>query len=294
MIRVFVAAVALILISGCSSDAPHIVAGELLKGSGVRTFDGAPGKRMRIFYHRPESFESDGPVLIVLHGVGRNAIGSRNAWRDLSNQHGFLLIAPEFSKDNFRGGRRYARGNMRVKSGALNPMAEWSFNIIEKLFDDVRGWSGATRKKYLLFGHSAGAQFVHRMITFMPDQRVKRAVAANAGWYAVPVANVDFPHGLKGTSITDTQLRSAFARNLTVMLGEEDADPGSKNLNRDVGATKQGGHRLARGLNYFEAARLRASQMKVPFAWQLEIVPGAGHSTNDVKMAATRILLQVR
>lgn len=249
---------------------------------------------MRVFFHRPEAFERDGPIVIVLHGVGRNAKGSRNAWRDLSNQHGFLLIAPEFSKANFPGGRRYARGNMRVKSGALNPMRDWSFNIIEKLFDDVRDWSGATREKYLLFGHSAGGQFVHRLITFIPDLRIERAVAANAGWYAVPDENVNFPYGLKGTEIADAQLRSAFARNLTVMLGDADADPDSKNLNRGTGAMKQGEHRLARGLNFFDAARLKASQMKVPFAWQLEIVPGAGHSTNEVKVAASRILLQAR
>lgn len=294
MTRAVIAAFALILIAGCSSDARHVAADKLLRGSGVKTFDGAPGKRMRVFFHRPKSFMPDGPVLIVLHGVGRNAKGSRDAWRDLSEQNGFLLVAPEFSKDNFPGGRRYARGNMRLQSGALNPTAEWSLNIVEKLFDYVRGWSGATREKYLLFGHSAGGQFVHRMITFMPDLRIERAVAANAGWYAVPDENETFPYGLKETGIADTQLSAAFAHNLTVMLGDADADPGSENLNRGAGAMKQGEHRLARGSYYFEAARLKASQMNVPFAWQLEIVPGAGHSTNDVKVAASRILLQAR
>jgi len=294
MIRVAVAIFCLTLISGCASDDSDAMAGKLLKGSGVKTFDGMPGKRMRVFYHRPVSFEPDGLVLIALHGVGRNAEGTRDSWRNLSGLHGFLLIAPEFSKDNFPGGRRYARGNMRLKSGALNPAEEWSFNAVEKLFDEVRGWSGGTRGKYLLFGHSAEGQFVHRMITFMPNSRIERAVAANAGWYAMPDENEDFPYGLKGADIADAQLSTAFAHNLTVMLGDADANPDSKNLNRGAGAMKQGEHRLARGLNYFDAVKLKASKMDVPFAWRLEIVPGAGHSTNDVKAAAVLVLLQIQ
>lgn len=294
MIRFAVAIFCLTLITGCTSDVSDATAGKLLKGSGVKIFDGMPEKRMRVFYHRPVSFEPDGLVLIVLHGVGRNAEGYRDSWRNLSDRHGFLLIAPEFSKDNFPGGRRYARGNMRLESGVLNPAEEWSFNAVEKLFDDVRSWSGGTRNKYLLFGHSAGGQFVHRMITFLPNSRIERAVAANAGWYAMPDENEDFPYGLRGSGITDAQLSTAFAHNLSVMLGDADADPDSENLNRGDGAMKQGEHRLARGLNYFDAARLKASKMNVPFAWQLEVVPGAGHSTNDVKAAAVQVLLQVQ
>ena len=57
---------------------------------------------------------------------------------------------------------------------------------IEHLFDYIRTKSGATRNTYLLDGHSAGAQFVHRIVTLLPDARYSRAVAANAGLYIMP------------------------------------------------------------------------------------------------------------
>ena len=58
---------------------------------------------------------------------------------------------------------------------------------VEHLFDYVREKSGATQDTYLLDGHSAGAQFVQRLVTFLPEARYSRAVAANAGVYVMPV-----------------------------------------------------------------------------------------------------------
>jgi hypothetical protein len=45
-----------------------------------------------------------------------------------------------------------------------------------------------------MFGHSAGAQFVTRFVTFMPQHR-PIAVAANAGWYTTLDDLVEFPTG---------------------------------------------------------------------------------------------------
>jgi hypothetical protein len=56
---------------------------------------------------------------------------------------------------------------------------------------------------YYLYGHSAGAQFVHRHLAFIcaggNPLRVIRAVAANAGFYTEPTFEVPFPFGFGGT-----------------------------------------------------------------------------------------------
>ena len=36
-----------------------------------------------------------------------------------------------------------------------------------------------------MFGHSAGAQILHRMVLFAPGSRADRIVAANSGFYTL-------------------------------------------------------------------------------------------------------------
>ena len=45
-------------------------------------------------------------------------------------------------------------------------------------FVTVKAATGNRSERYHLYGHSAGAQFVHRFLYFMPDARVAKAVAA--------------------------------------------------------------------------------------------------------------------
>ena len=138
---------------------------------------------------------------------------------------------------------------------------------------------------YYLYGHSAGAQFVHRHLAFIGaggnPLRVIRAVAANAGFYTVPDFQVPFPFGFGGTEsvMSEEDLRNylqvlASRRRggpcaaceggaarcraqapLAVVLGEQDNDPFHKHLNRSERAMEQGPHRLARGRHFFEVRR---------------------------------------
>ena len=289
MIRSLV--VSLILLSGCVTVTDKVSEGPLPAGSGIAAFEGLPGTVMRVHYHRPDNYRPDAPILMVLHGVKRNADWYRDVWRDLSDRHGFLVLAPEFDRDRFPGGRSYNRGNMRAKGRAPVPQQEWSFNAVEALFNTARAWTGSTRQGYLMFGHSAGAQFVHCMITFMPELRLEGEVAANAGWYTMPDRQQAYPYGLDGVRITVAQLRVAFGRNLTVMLGDADTDSNHRHLHNTPAAKRQGPHRYARGLSYFDRAQAAAAVIGVPFAWRLEIIPDAGHSTKAIRADAAEILL---
>jgi len=46
-----------------------------------------------------------------------------------------------------------------------------------------------------------------------PEARIRKAVAANAGFYTFPDENLEYPYGLKNTPITDTSSRNLLKNN---------------------------------------------------------------------------------
>jgi len=246
---------------------------------------------MRVWTWRPEAWRPDGPVLFVMHGFQRNADGYRDAWAPHAERYGALVVAPEFSRDDFPTPREYEVGNMRnADRTQFLPREQWSYNALEDAFDAVRAMTGATRTRYDVYGHSAGGQFVHRMVTFMPEARIDRAVAANAGAYTVPREDDRYPYALRGFPLSDEQLMAAFTTPMIVLLGENDTVETSKVLLKSPEAMRQGPHRYARGHYYYEAAQQMAKAIGSPFAWRLVTVPGVGHSNGGLAPRAAELL----
>ena len=81
-----------------------------------------------------------------------------------------------------------------------------------------------TRQRYGLFGHSAGGQFVHRMVSFGFRDRVAVAVSANAGTYAMPDLSTPWPFGLGQTDVRTDALRVLLGFPVTVMAGSADVE----------------------------------------------------------------------
>lgn len=242
----------------------------------------AGGHRLTLWYHLPAGATPDSPVLFVIHGVGRNAEDYLNDWIEHAERQPCLLIAPEFSKEEFPGEAAFNSGNLFDAAGQLRPRDAWSYSMIEPAFDAVRARFGSRRADYLLYGHSAGAQFVQRFLLFVPGARVARAVAANAGWYLLPDPALAFPYGLAGTPADEPALRTAFARDLTVLLGDADTDAAHPALRHTPEADAQGLHRFARGQYYFAHARDRAALLQTPFHWHLAVAPGIAHSNKGM------------
>ena len=239
---------------------PLAQASSLPSGDGEFLLD-IPQGQMRVFTYVPDTFAPDSPVLIVMHGVKRDADRYRDTWRDIAAKTNTLLLVPEFSNEMWPKSWGYNVGNMQTKGGQKIPRDAWSFTAIERAFDKAVALFGSTPSGYKLYGHSAGAQFVHRFIMFTGGPRVERAVVANAGWYTLPRKADTFPYGLDGIDVADETLREAFSVPLTILLGEDDNDPNSKYLRRTPEALAQGAHRLARGASYLAAAQLTAQQM---------------------------------
>ncbi len=240
------------------------------------------GVALPVWYYLPEKIGPDTPILIAMHGVNRDADRYRDEWTPHAQKYGFILVAPEFSNKDFPDNENYTQGG--------KPGTPSAFGFIEPVFDAVKAATGNRSERYYLFGHSAGAQFVHRFLYFVPNARVAQAVAANAGWWTLPDPKVKFPYGLKGSKVETAALKSMLQRPLVVLLGTADVDPNHVNLRKTPEAMAQGPHRFARGHTFFEAGKKQAAALGVPFGWMLGTAPGIAHSDNGMSGYAVRWL----
>ena len=249
------------------------------------------GRRVTVRYFVPPGATPQTPVVIVMHGVGRNRPDQDYLadWMPHAQAKKFLLIVPVFSKQEFPGDLSYNDGNTVDKAGHPLPREQWSFSAIEPIFDAVQARTGNRAQRYALYGHSAGAQFVQRFIYFVPTARVARIVAANAGWYMLPDLSVAFPYGLNGTPVTEADLRHALSLPMTVLLGTADTDLVLHALRHTPESDAQGLHRLARGKYFHARAGEAAQRLGLPLAWTLATAPDIDH--DDARMAPFAVKL---
>lgn len=257
---------------------------EIKTGSHSFEFTDWQGPKLTVWSHVPKSYTNDYPIVFIMHGVNRDADRYRNEWRRFAETHQFMVIAPEFSKSHFPRSKSYNLGNIQDKENNINPKSLWSFSAIEPLFDYVKTKYQNSAKKYGIYGHSAGAQFVHRFNYFVPDARINIAISANAGWYTLPTSDFEYPYGLQDMPINRGHIEKAFATNLIILLGTSDTNTKSKTLRKTKEAMQQGPHRLARGNYYYKLTQKIAEQNKMTFNWQRKYAPDVGHSNR--KMAA--------
>lgn len=260
----------------------------LSAGKGEFTFRHGDGA-LRVFYFKPSKASAATPVWFVMHGTNRNADDYRDNWVELGTQHQALIVVPQFPKEEFP---TYHLGEVMDKKGTLRPRDKTLFALMEQLFSDVVSREHLACERYCIFGHSAGGQFVHRMVLFSPENRIALAVAANAGWYTLPDRSRAMPYGLEKAACDDQSLTRSFAMPLCVLLGDADTDPMHPLLNHSPGAEEQGPHRLARGRNFYDTAQREAGRLNAPFRWTLTTVPGVAHSNGQMAPAAAKLMAQ--
>jgi poly(3-hydroxybutyrate) depolymerase len=284
------ARVAVAFLAALALAAGRARAESLGRGVGRLEIEDPWGEPIRVHVYQPARLRPTAPVLIVLHGVRRNAEEYLDAWIPHADRYGVLLVVPHFSGSRYRDSRVYQAGNVLDGRGRPRERREWVFGEIERIFDRVREAAGNRSQRYFLYGHSAGAQFVHRMVMLMPEARFAAALAANAGSYTMSDFEVPYPFGLRGAPVDSKKLRAAFGRPLVLLLGEDDDDPRAPHLPDAAAARRQGPHRLARGRAFFARAEAVARELDARFAWRLETVPGVGHDQRRMARAASALL----
>lgn len=273
-----------------SSSRAESATNHLGAGDGEFEFSGWQGPALHVFLHVPQAMSATTPVVFVMHGRGRDADRYRDEWSALAETNAFILVVPKFDAKRFPGSASYNHGRFRDATGNVRPRPEWAFSAIEPLFDEIKSRTATRVATYAIYGHSAGAQFVHRFALFMPEARFHAAVTANAGSYAMPVFDVDFPYGLRGAPVDESTLARAMSKPMVVLLGTADVDPNHKSLPHDPAAMAQGPHRRARGEAFYERARTTAEKLGVPFNWRVRYAEGIAHSNGGMAAFAAPFL----
>lgn len=257
-------------------------------GEGRFEFTHGP-KAINVWTYRPPQANPDTPILFVMHGTERDAERYRDQWVPHARDRGFIVVVPEFSRQAFPGSS-YILGGTREGPGAARPNAQEAFGLMEPLFDEVRTATQNRHPKFNLYGHSAGAQFVHRFLYFEPNARVDKAVAANAGWWTLPDLSVAFPYGLQGSGVGPEALKTVLQRPLVILLGTADTNPNDSDLRQTPQAVAQGPHRLARGQYFYEHSQRQAAAWGIPLGWTLATAPGVSHSNAGMAKFAVELL----
>lgn len=281
----------LVLIYNCSSDdsfseVENLVIDNLTRGAGVFNFNYNQSNlnlTIKVFYYIPENKTATTQILFVFHGAGRNARDYRDAVQAKAEQFGVIVLAPEFSIQNFPSGDQYNLGNVFVDGdnpspSTLNPENEWTFSIIEPLFDFVKTQIDNSNNTYNVIGHSAGAQFAHRLMMFKPNVRINKAVISAAGWYTVPNTAIRFPYGFMDSPLEDLSLTNLFQKTIYIQVGENDNNPNASGLRRNEFVDAQGTNRKDRAIHFFEFSETLAQSNQFTFNWNFILIPNADHN----------------
>jgi hypothetical protein len=249
-------------------------------GFGTVAFLGRDGHSLQARTFRSSGFDpATGPVWFVMHGTDRDADRYIEAAAPVAERHDALAIVIHFDEGSYPRAEDYTLGVYAAEDHWRDPK-DMLYAEVERVFDLVRGSLRGVQRGYYIFGHSAGAQFTHRLLTFLPGHRALVAVAANAGWYTLPTADDprvhSMPYGLVNSPLDPADMVGLLKTPLVVLLSENDTTTAATDdlVRGTVAAEAQGRNRLERGRHYYAVGEARARALGVDFAW------GAAGDTN--------------
>jgi len=119
------------------------------------------GGNTRTYYSLIPDGDGPLPVIVLLHGSGRNGLVMADCWKDLAAREHFIIAAPD----------------------AWNS-AGWdtgpdSIDFFHAMIEDVAAKHAIDRSRIYLFGHSAGAAF--SLVLSLIDSQYYAAAAVHAG-----------------------------------------------------------------------------------------------------------------
>lgn len=245
---------------------------------------------IQIYYSAPPTISEKTKIMFIIHGASRKADQSLNDWLPLVEGRDVIIIAPEFSKEFYN---EYAYLMKTTKKG--RKLKDASRDLESSLGDIFNFFSSKFKlstKKFRLYGHSGGSQFVHRYLLLSNETRVDKVVMANAGFYTFVNPIIKYPFGIKNMDVSDERLQWFLSLKGGVFLGGEDNDSKHSSLPVMRKAKKQGDHRLERGTNFFNHLVELGVKKNMPFRWRYQVVPGVSHDNADMSLAAADFLLE--
>ena len=121
-------------------------------------------KKRTIYLFVPESIKpgTPAPLVVLLHGSGRNGLTLVDKWKDLAAKEGFILVGPD------------SQDSSRWSSPVDGP------DFLRDVVENVKSRYPINPRRVYLFGHSAGAVFALYMSLFESQYFAATAIHAGA------------------------------------------------------------------------------------------------------------------
>ncbi len=240
---------------------------------------------VNLFYSLPAEIDKTTKVLFIIHGGSRNAEEYLEAWKKYAIGKNIILVAPEFTKEDYKFGYILERAS---DTGKINKNTDdYLDQSIDIFFSFIKSKYGLSVDKYKIYGHSGGGQFVQRILLFNNSDRVSEAVIANPGWYT-SITNDKFPYGIKNSDLSSEHIKTYFSKKVYLLIGEQDRGFSNTKIK---GILKQGDNRFERANNFMNNLISISDQFDIPLRWTFKVVQGVGHQNKKMVIEASKILL---
>src|SRR4051812_12712970 len=124
-------------------------------------------KKKRTYYlFVPSSIKSQAPLIVLLHGSGRDGMSLVEKWKDLAAKEGFIIAGPD------------------AESGAGWSAPRDGPDFLHELVEELKSTYPIDPHRVYLFGHSAGAVFA--LMMSMAESDYFAATAIHAGAFRTP------------------------------------------------------------------------------------------------------------
>ena len=282
-----------LLFIGLIGVIPFVLAEEQYK------FTNWDGVDLPVFVAKPSKVNKATRLVVVMHGRKRNAEEYRDQWLEAAKDLNLLVIVPEFSEENFPQVWGFNYGNIKTAQSEPIEQKLHAYSAIGPLAKEALETFKLKSNNWGIYGHGAGAHFVHRYVLHHPEANHTLAIAANLGWY-LSMTDQEWPFGLTNSGIDSAQLKQAFGKYFLLMLGKADTStkPNSPYVKEHWDTINlQGEHRLARGRNFFKSAVKKSKEVDQFFKWGMVEVPTTkGHSNTKqmVPYAAEMFFARLR
>jgi dienelactone hydrolase len=181
-------------------------------GAAVPYADAAfPDRPVTVHAYRAPGHAPGNPCVLVQHGMGRNGDEYRDFWIAASDRHRLLILAPTFAEDAWPGPEHYNNGAVLAEDSAVRPPGRRAYDIPGRVLAAARQAGLTDARDVRLFGHSAGAQFAHRLVA-TGAVAPATVIAANAGWYTLPRLDGPSPRAWAGSDSASTTSRASLPR----------------------------------------------------------------------------------
>jgi len=282
-----------LLFIGLIGMIPFVIAEEQYK------FTNWDGVDLPVFVAKPGKINKATRLVVVMHGRKRNAEEYRDQWIEAAKDLNLLVVVPEFSEKNFPEVWGFNYGNVITPESEPIEKKLHAFSSISPLANEAIEKFKLKSNNWGIYGHGAGAHFVHRYVLHQPEANHTLAIAANLGWY-LSMTDQQWPFGLTNSGIEGAQLKQAFSKYFLLMLGKADMStkPNSPYAKEHWDSISlQGEHRLARGRNFFKSAVEKSKEVDQFFKWGMVEVPtekGHGNTEQMVPYAAEMFFARLR